>query len=179
MDRRHLLRAVGTALGTAGLAGCLGGTAGSGAGTPSGTDTTTDPGDDGTTPGDPDGETPTPPDPTATPDDPPADYGGEQEADPDLPVMGANRHDAAHTVGLTVSRAGTAVHEATHELAPGRERELYNLRAADPDGIERFTVTATLGGRTESVDVLTSDCYGRVIVAIRDDGVLDPTYTVC
>lgn len=199
MRRRRILRAAGTALATAGLAGCLatgssgtaptdttgedGGTPESGDGTPSPTpgETTGSPASPEATSDSPSSpettvDSPAPPDATtdATPGRP-----ASRQPDPDLPVTVENDHDAAHTVELTVSRDGTTVHEATHDLSPGADREVYNLREADPDGIETFTVAATLGDRTGSATVETSGCYGSVVVVVQKDGELFVTYSIC
>ena len=71
------------------------------------------------------------------------------------------------------------VHKATHEAPPGSDREVYNLRAADPDGIESFEIAAERGDASESVTVQTSECYGHVIVGFTEEDGLFVTYAVC
>jgi hypothetical protein len=101
------------------------------------------------------------------------------QPDPDLPVRIVNDAEETQTVSLTVTReSGEVVHKATHEAPPGSDREVYNLRAADPDGVESFEIVAERGDTSDSVTVQTSECYGHVIVRV-DEGGLGVTYSVC
>jgi hypothetical protein len=175
MDRRTVLLAVGGLLGSGGLAGCLdeqsrGERSSPGSTTPAATDATetavgyTEPQRDGT--GTPSG-TPTP-----------SAREASNQPDPDLPIVLTNQHDAAHTITITVRQGGQTLHEAAYDLDPGDERRVYNLRETDPDGIESFTVEATLGDRTESVDVRTNACHGRIECWVSDGGEFQLTYSV-
>ena len=102
------------------------------------------------------------------------------QPDPDLPVRIANDAEETRTVSLTVTReSGEVVHEATHEAPPGSDREVYNLRAADPDGVESFEIAAERGDASDSVTVQTSECYGHVIVGFTEEEDLFVTYAVC
>ena len=149
MERRQVLAACG--LGLAGVAGCF----------------ADDAGDDRST------DTP-----TTDPTDRDGDHAAEQP-DPDLAVRVENDGGETRSVSLTVTReSGEVVHEATHEAPPGSDREVYNLRAADPDGIESFEIAAERGDASESVTVQTSECYGHVIVRVDEEG-LGVTYSVC
>lgn len=113
-------------------------------------------------------------------DAPPTHGGAAGEPDPDLPVFASNRHDAAHDLTVTIAReSGETVYDETQELAPGADREIYNLEDADPDGVETFAVRTATGDQTGSVQVETSGCYGRVEIRITEDGTLDPTYSIC
>ncbi|PSQ18104.1 hypothetical protein BRD00_05875 [Halobacteriales archaeon QS_8_69_26] len=171
MHRRRVLRAFGAALGAAGLSGCLSGSGPGGSdASPTATDTTTDP--DATT-GDPEGMSK----PKATGDG--TVRPASRQPDPHLPVEVENRDDVTHTVDLTVTRSGTTVHEASYDVAPGVERDVYNLREADPDGIETFTVEVSVGDGTDAVEVETSGCYGQVVASVREDGSLLLTYSIC
>ena len=159
MERRQVLAACG--LGLAGVAGCF----------------ADDAGDDRST------DTPaTDTAPTDTPTTEPTDRDGEHAAeqpDPDVAVRVENDGGETRSVSLTVTReSGEVVHEATYEAPPGSDREVYNLRAADPDGIESFEIAAERGDASESVTVQTSECYGHVIVSVDDEG-LGVTYSVC
>ena len=159
MKRRQVLAACG--LGLAGVAGCL----------------ADDAGDDRST------DTPAiDTAPTDTPTTDPTDRDGEHAAeqpDPDLAVWVVNDGEETRSVSLTVTReSGEVVHEATHEAPPGSDREVYNLRAADPDGVESFEIAAERGDASESVTVQTSECYGHVIVSVDDEG-FGVTYSVC
>jgi hypothetical protein len=156
VERRQVLAACG--LGLAGVAGC----------------SADDVGDDRSTD--------TPATDTVPTDTPPTDRDGDHAAeqpDPDLAVRVVNDGGETRTVSLTVTReSGEVVHEATHEAPPGSDREVYNLRAADPDGIESFEIAAERGDASESVTVQTSECYGHVIVSVDEEG-LGVTYSVC
>ena len=159
MERRQVLAACG--LGLAGVAGC----------------SADDAGDDRST------DTPatdTPASDTATTD--PTDQDGEHAAEqpnPDVAVRVVNDGEETRSVSLTVTReSGEVVHEATHEAPSGSDREVYNLRAADPDGVESFEIVAERGDTSDSVTVQTSECYGHVIVRV-DEGGLGVTYSVC
>ena len=102
-----------------------------------------------------------------------------EQPNPDLAVRVVNDGEETRSVSLTVTReSGEVVHEATHEAPPGSDREVYNLRAADPDGVESFEIAAERGDASESVTVQTSDCYGNVIVMIDEEG-LGVTYAIC
>ena len=154
MERRQVLAACG--LGLAGVAGCFADDAADDRSTnTSATDT-----------------------PTAEPTDRDGDHAADQP-DPDVAVRVVNDGGETRSVSLTVTReSGEVVHEATHEAPPGSDREVYNLRAADPDGVESFEIVAERGGASESVTVQTSECYGHVIVSVDDEG-LGVTYSVC
>lgn len=158
MNRRAVLLAAGAALGAGGLAGCL-----------------ESPSNDALE-STPTAESTGSPTPT---EGPLSHHEASNAPDPDLPIVAENRHDVAHALSVAVARDGETLHEATYELAPGDDRELYNLRETDPDGIESFTVTATLDGRTESVDVRTNACHGHVVAWISEDGDLGMTYSIC
>lgn len=80
---------------------------------------------------------------------------------------------------MAVTNGSTSVHEATYELEPGAARIVYDLREANPDGIEQFRIEATLGERTESVTVRTNRCHGEVHVSITEGGDLFATYSIC
>ncbi|MFT4883031.1 MAG: hypothetical protein ACI8U4_000529 [Natronomonas sp.] len=158
MERRRFLAACG--LGIAGTAGCLDGSI------PSGPENSTD---------DP------PPSPSGTPgDDPPSHEDVMNEPDPDLDVGIENRSDETQTITLTVSReSGETVYEDTHDVAPGSDIDVYNLKEADPDGVEEFVIAAERDGQRESATVRTNKCYGEAFVSIAEDGEFYVTYTIC
>lgn len=102
------------------------------------------------------------------------------DPDPDLQVSLDNEHRESHEIRLEIQReSGETVYAETHEIGAGNERDVYNLREASPDGVETFTITATMGGNTESIRVETSTCYGAAIVSVTDDGALYPYYAIC
>ena len=103
-----------------------------------------------------------------------------EQPDSDLPVRIVNDVEETRTVSLTITReSGEVVHEATHEAPPGSDREVYNLWAADPDGIESFDIAAKRGDTSDSVGVRTSKCYGHVIVGVAEEEGLSITYAIC
>ena len=98
------------------------------------------------------------------------------QPDPDLPVRIVNDAEETRTVSLTVTRESG---EVVHKAPPGSDREVYNLRAADPDGIESFDIAAKRSDASDSVGVRTSECYGHVIVGFTEEDGLFVTYAVC
>lgn len=131
---------------------------------------------------------------------------GVNEFDPDHPVSVHNRQSESRTVQVTVHRrkTGETVFEKTVSAQPGTDQQLYNLKEANPDGIEQFQIcgslqtdspasgpapTVTSGpqngtdGTTHSTKdcatVRTSACYGSSHVTIRDDGSIGIIYSVC
>lgn len=103
------------------------------------------------------------------------------QPDPDKSVRIENAWTRNVTVHIRVVRdaTGGTVHDGTYDVPPDSERTVYNLSAADPDGIESFTVVVTARNRTERVGIETSACYGDVYVEIQDDGTLYPYYAIC
>jgi hypothetical protein len=156
MNRRRFL--AGCGVGLAGLAGCLDESA-PGAGSPT---------DDA------------PPSPSGTPNGDSSIEDAMNEPDPDLEVGIENRSNESQTITLEISReSGAVVYEETREIAPETERNVYNLKRADPDGIEAFVIAAERGGTRESATVETSECYGDAFVAIAEDGEFYVTYEIC
>jgi hypothetical protein len=122
---------------------------------------------------------PAPPSPTtSTPDG--HEYATNQP-DPNKHVTLTNRWDETVTMQVRVIREATneTVHDGSYNLAPGAERTVYNTSAADPDGIERFTVVVTARGTTERVDIETSQCYGEAYGEVQSDGSLYLYYSIC
>jgi len=122
---------------------------------------------------------PAPASPTdSTPD------GHEQAAnqpDPNKHVTLTNRWNETVTMRVRVIREATneTVHDGSYDLAPGAERTVYNTSAADPDGIERFTVVLTARGTTERVGIETSQCYGEAYGEVQPDGTVYLYYSIC
>jgi len=102
-------------------------------------------------------------------------------ADPDHAVHVENEHDESHTIGIQVSRVreDVVVYDAEHELAAGESTVVYDLSAANPEGVEPFKIHGRLDGETTTATVETSECYGDVWVSVGDDGELDSHYAVC
>jgi hypothetical protein len=118
---------------------------------------------------------------TATPTPDPVLTGASDRPDPDKRVTLENEWNATVAVDLRVVRAATGetVHEATHEVAAGEEREVYSTAAADPEGVETFRVVASARNETQKVVVETDTCYGGVYGVVRADGGFDLFYAVC
>ena len=103
-----------------------------------------------------------------------------ERPDPDLAVVFENRDHEPHSLSLIVARdGGDVVHESVHDVAPGAEFEAYNLRSADPDGVERFTLAVESGDQREETPVQTSECYGDVRFSVDTGGELTAIYAVC
>jgi len=103
------------------------------------------------------------------------------QPDPDKEIRLSNRWNRSVAMHVRVVREATnaTVHDATHDLAPGAERTVYTTAAADPDGVEAFTVTVSARNATESVTIETSACYGNAYGEIRADGSLYVYYAIC
>lgn len=174
MDRRRFL-AVTCVATMAGVGGCLADGDGDGGAAPTTQTPTADPTTTPDRPGTTDGT-----DAPGTTQRPSASRSAADVPDPDLPVVLYNQDRESHVVAVTVRReSGETVHEGAYEVGGGSEREVYNLRAAAPDGIETFEVTASMGDQSGTVVVETSACYGTVLVRVTQDGVLSPTFSIC
>lgn len=103
-----------------------------------------------------------------------------QEPDPDLPISVQNRHDEPRSLSLAVARdGGDVVHESDHDLDPGDDYEAYNLREADPEGVERFDVIVEAGDARREISVRTNECYGNARVGFDAAGELFASYDIC
>ena len=69
--------------------------------------------------------------------------------------------------------------DETYDLSTGTGRTVYNTADANPDGIERFTVTVTARNTTESVPIRTSRCFGDAYADVTEDGELSVYYAIC
>lgn len=199
--RRSVLAAVGLGLGL-GTAGCLtdprgvGRETGEPTTTGATTRTTTEPTTTGATTRDPTTDRPTTGDPTtgATTGDWIAE--ASNSPDPDHDVVVGNDAAESRTLRVAVVReaTGRTVFETTAELPPGGERVVYNLREADPDGVETFRVCAELVGagaatatdsereglsHRDCATVDTSECYGDAYPTLREDGSVRIVYAIC
>jgi hypothetical protein len=100
---------------------------------------------------------------------------------PDHQITAVNEHDSPHEYAVTVTRAadGERVHESTRTLEPGTTEQVYNLSAANPDGIESFSITGTVDDQTETVVLETSLCYGGLRFVVDDTGTFRAIYDLC
>jgi hypothetical protein len=123
------------------------------------------------------------------------------QQDPDHRISVNNDADEARTARTWVVReeTGETVFEATRGVPAGAEVEVYNLKEADPDGIETFrvcgqlvdsaggtaTTTTTATTASEESDsrgcatLQTSECYGEAIVTVEKDDSLAVIYAIC
>ena len=150
------------------LAGCLGPPAGTPTSTSSPAGTPTATGSPGTTS-------------KRTTGTPAGTEYASRQPEPSRPVTVRNGWNRSVEVHVSVVRETTngTVHEATYDLPAGTERTVYDTAEAEPDGIERFTVTVSARNATESVTIETSRCYGDVYAETGSDGELFVTYAVC
>jgi len=103
------------------------------------------------------------------------------QPDPDKAVLLKNEWNRSVTVRVRVIReaTNTTVHNETYHLESGIERDVYHTTAADPNGIEEFTVVVTARNTTERVTIKTNNCYGPAYAEIREDGTLYLYYVIC
>lgn len=117
------------------------------------------------------------------------------EPEPDHRITLNNDSDETRTVRVRVVRAATdeTVFEDTREISAGSEIVAYNLKQADPDGVEAFRVcgqlveadgaTATTASEESEIrhcaTVETSECYGSTHVTVQKDGSLQVIYAIC
>jgi hypothetical protein len=81
--------------------------------------------------------------------DPLDGWHGSNDPKADHAISLHNDAEERRTVRVWVVReaTGETVFETTRELAPGSEAELYNIKQANPDGIEAFRICGKLVGR--------------------------------
>jgi hypothetical protein len=105
------------------------------------------------------------------------------ENQPDLNKTVLLENDWNQTVEMhvTVIRNATneTVHEGRYDVEPGSSREVYHTAAAEPDGIERFTVILRARNETNTASIETNLCYGPAYATIQDDGTPYLYYVIC
>jgi hypothetical protein len=103
------------------------------------------------------------------------------QADPDKAVHLENRWNRSVEVHVTVYRnaTGETVYDETHVLEPGADRDVYNTQAANPEGVERFSIRLSARNTTRQLSIETNKCYGNVYGEIQDDGTFYPYYAIC
>jgi len=75
--------------------------------------------------------------------------------------------------------AAEVVQDRTHSIPAGERRIVYRTEAAEPTGIDAFETTCEFDGRTETVRIETSECYGRARFTITAENELQGTYSIC
>jgi len=113
--------------------------------------------------------------------------------EPDHSIYVGSETEESRTVRVRIVReaTGKTVFETTTEASAG-EYTLYNLRQADPDGIEAFRVcaelvesepagtqTATPSPRRDCATIRTSECYGNAHITVEDDDSVQIIYAIC
>ncbi len=129
-------------------------------------------------------QTPTVSPTSSTPDIHDKNKRAMKQPDPDKEVIVENQWNQSVTVHVRVVReiTNTTVHNERYQLDsgnPSRSRSVYDTTAAEPDGIEEFTVEVTARNTTKQVMIRTSMCYGSVYAEIREDGELYLYYAIC
>lgn len=118
--------------------------------------------------------------------------------DPDHEIVVEGEASGTRTLHIEVVResTGEAVFETTEAVTAGEESAVYNLRDADPEGVESFRVCAELAGETtttgtisetdaedsssrDCVTIATNECYGNARVTLTDDGGVEIIYAIC
>jgi hypothetical protein len=107
--------------------------------------------------------------------------GGETQPNPDHDVILRNEYDETRefTVEVIRTRTETVVHERSVSLEPRTERTTYNLRHADPDGVEWFEITGSVGDVTKTTEIRTDSCYRNAYVTLDADGELGVYHSIC
>lgn len=113
--------------------------------------------------------------------------------EPDHSIYLGSETETSRQVRVRIVReaTGETVFETTTEASAG-EYTLYNLREADPEGVEAFRVcaelveaetagteTATQSPRRDCATIRTSECYGNAHVTVEDDDSVQIIYTIC
>jgi hypothetical protein len=103
------------------------------------------------------------------------------EPDPNKTVLLENDWNRTVEMHVTVIREATneTVHEGRYDVEPGSSREVYHTAAAEPDGIERFTVILRAGNETNTATIETNLCYGPAYATIQEDGTPYLYYAFC
>jgi len=119
--------------------------------------------------------------PTSTATAPPDHRAASNQPDPEKAVVLENEWDRSVEMHVRVVRDATnrTVHEANYTVGADEERTVYSVAAADPDGIESFTVVVTTRDTTDRVTIETSACYGNVYAEIQADGTPYVYYAIC
>ncbi len=100
---------------------------------------------------------------------------------PDHSLYLENSGDESVTFDVVVVRTGTneTVHDRSHVLGPGDEREVYNTNESVTDSIETFEVRWAAANETGTVEIITNNCYGDAYVVVEADGTASSFYSVC
>lgn len=100
--------------------------------------------------------------------------------DPDKSVNLENQGNNTQDVRIEVVRdsTGNIVHNQTYSVNDTIDN-VYNLKEADPEGVESFTVMATTDEDSDQVSLDTSRCFGNVYVEVTEKNGIYVYHTVC
>ncbi|ERH07332.1 MAG: hypothetical protein J07HN4v3_02971 [Halonotius sp. J07HN4] len=104
-----------------------------------------------------------------------------QTPDPDHSIQITNELSDPVNVTATVVRetTGETVHNQTYTLQPDATTTAYNTRQANPDSIEKFNVSVTASGSTDSFPVETDQCMGDLEAQVTESDGIDWLYAIC
>ena len=104
-----------------------------------------------------------------------------QTPEPDHSIQIKNERSDPVNVTATVVRetTGEIVHNQTYTLQPDETNTAYNTRQANPDGIEKFNVSVTSGGSTDSFTLETDQCMGHLTAQVTESDGIDMLYSIC
>lgn len=134
--------------------------------------------------------------PTSTPTERPPDAGGDygstgtpskrsdlaektNNPNPDHPIRIINNDETTQNVTVNVTQHGTVVDTFSREVNASANVVAYNIRQTDPEGIEEYNITATVGNETDTATVRTNDCFGDITIDIRSDSSLAVSFAIC
>lgn len=92
------------------------------------------------------------------------------QPDPDHPVQLMNNWNQTveFRVQITRTATGAVVYNNSHTLQPNSSQTVYNVAAADPSGVESFTVTVSAVNTTRTTSFDTNECYGNPQASVHD-----------
>jgi hypothetical protein len=101
--------------------------------------------------------------------------------DPNKTVLLENDWNQTVEMHVRVIREATneTVQEGRYDVEPGSRRAVYHTAAANPEGVERFTVVMTARNETNTATIETNLCYGPAYATIQDDGTPYLYYVIC
>ncbi|WP_240625460.1 hypothetical protein [Halonotius pteroides] len=104
-----------------------------------------------------------------------------QTPDPDHQIQVKNEKPDPVNTTVTVRRVetGETVHNQTYTIQPDATVTAYNTRQASPDSIEKFNVSVTSDGSTDSFTLKTDQCMNDLEAQVTESAGIDWLYAVC
>ncbi len=104
-----------------------------------------------------------------------------QTPDPDHSIRITNELSDPVNVTTTVIRetTGETVHNQTYTLKPDATVTAYNTRQANPDNIEKFNMSVTTSGSTDSFLLETDQCMGDLKAQVTESDGIDWLWSEC